>query len=365
MTTTTTTGAVGSVERMRLMALGQLSKQDCGCGATPEVDAGLCPLPQICFPRFFPGQLVQPDDLQGIEQLFFTHAQLRARYLIGWGIACGFRVGIDAATPTPTGAVPVKGASVRVECGYGIDHYGRDVRMVSNVVLSLEQLLAERAARIQQAMGDPWCTIPGCQPQPVTHYCLAVRYKECLDKPVPSYTKQCGPPKTVCDYSRVCESVEIRLFGEGELPPDTPPAVTPTQAWCGVQPPAAGAPVASAASLSMVGARAQAALAISGLAGAMNAPPAAPAAARAARAAAAAPAAAIVDGPNCVSSFNSAAIPCQPCVDNPWLTLACFDIEQGYVLNLDCSVRRTIWSMAEMQDLLAVLLCYFYRLIGK
>ena len=341
MSMTVSPGAIGALERQRLMALGQLSKTQCTCENTAESDAGLCPLPQTCFPRFFPGQLVQPDDLTGIEQLFFSHEQLRGRELIGWGIVCGFRIGIDGQlqykdASNVTG-VQLSGSSLRVEAGYGIDHYGRDVRMVNDATFSIEQLLADREARIKAAMGDPWCTIPGCQPQKVMHYCIAVRYRECLDKPVPSYSKQCGTPKTICDYSRICESVEIRLFGDGELPPHTTPTPRDSQTWCTfsagtIAPGEAGPPDTTLS-------KANVALESLGLAPA-------PAAEQ-----------------NCFHTFNSLPFPCAPCLDNPWLKLACFDLQDGIISNLDCTARRAIWSMAELQKIVIFLFCNIGKLL--
>jgi len=358
MSVTTTPGLIGTIERLRLMNLGQLSKQDCTCNNTAEVDAGLCPMPPICFPRFFPGQLVQPDDLQGIEQLFFDHQQLRGRYLVGWGIACGFRVGIDGTVETPdprqgrgTAGILLRGAKLRVESGYGIDHYGRDVRMVDDTSILIENLLADREARIKAAMSDPWCTIPGCQPQPVTHYCVAVRYKECLDKPVPSYAKQCGPPKTICDYSRVCESVEIRLFGKGELPSDTPLRSLDQQSWCDK------AAAANAGGRVPVESKAELAMEATGFDKVVQN-------IDAGTTTKAMIAETSTKTPGCVKALNALTQPCAPCVDNPWLTLACFDVQDGIISNLDCSVRRTIWSMAELQDALTMLLCYILRLTG-
>ena len=73
----------------RLVQLASAPQSGCNCSSdTHEVDAGLCPIPTLQFPRFFAGQLVQPADLTAIEQRIFSHEQLRARHTIGWGVSC-------------------------------------------------------------------------------------------------------------------------------------------------------------------------------------------------------------------------------------------------------------------------------------
>jgi hypothetical protein len=331
----------------KLIAVGNSPACGCGCGGNrPEQNAGQCPIPQPEFPRFFAGQLVQPDDLGGVEQRVFTHEQLRARHLIGWGISCGFRVGIDGTHVNEKTGIELSGATLSVEHGYGIDRYGRDVYLAKDRSFSLEQLFAEREARIKKAMADPWCSIPGCQPTPPTHYCIAVRYKECDDKLVPSYAQQCGTPKTVCEASRIREDVEIRLFGDNEFP--ELPLEREAQQWCGLPPadqalariftdamtiPHGATDVASSATWK----------AYSTLAGNVAA-------------GAAANAAAAQRGGNCEDLMH---LPrgCAPCVDWPWIPLACFTLTGTTIGGLDCRVRRTLYSLQELEALVVRMFC--------
>lgn len=321
----------------------------CSCSDAQEADAGLCPIPTLQFPRFFAGQLVQPTDLNAIEQRVFSHEQLRARHTIGWGVSCGFRVAIDGQTEqnplNATESIVLTGAQLRVEAGYGIDRYGRDVYMASNYSVSLAQLLAERQARITKAMGDPWCVIPGCQPTPATHFCVAVRYKECLAQPVPSYAQQCGTPKTICEYSRVSECVEIRVFGDNEFP--TLPTSTDTQTWCG---PSQQAPSLDAIWKTFISIpQGTTDLAPVGNVGT----PLSIYTALAAQVSG--------DGNNneqasCLD-FLHVARACDPCVAWPWIPLACFTSDGQTVTALDCSVRRTIYSLQEIEAAVVRLFC--------
>ena len=326
----------------------------CGCCEGTEQNAGQCPIAQPEFPNFFAGQLVQPADLSGIEQRVFTHEQLRARHTIGWGIACGFRVGLDAAPVSANSigtkdSIAIAGATLRIEGGYGIDRFGRDVYLAANRTFSLQTLFDERDARIKKAMADPWCAIPGCQPTPPTHFCIAVRYKECPDKLVPSYARQCGTPKTVCEPSRIREDVEIRLFGDNEFPA-IPSTAADRATWCGL--PAAEQSLARQfLSLLEIPAGAtdvapsEATAAFSSLAGNV---------ANVTAAGTLSPAAAAE--PDCEDLLHLAR-PCEPCMDWPWIPLACFTRTGDNVTAPDCRVRRTIYSLQELEALVVRMFC--------
>jgi hypothetical protein len=338
----------------------------CNCGATDtqEVDAGLCPIPTLQFPRFFAGQLVQPADLTAIEQRIFSHEQLRARHLIGWGISCGFRVAIDSKPAdvkqdpllgsADYEALILKGAMLRVEAGYGLDRYGRDVYMAQNYSVSLEQLFAERQARITKAMGDPWCAIPGCQPEPPTHYCVAVRYKECLDQPVPSYAQQCGTPKTICEYSRVSECIEIRLFGDNEFP--ELPKTTNTQTWCGLPRQDLSLAALWAAAITLPQGATDVASTIAAPPGSSGTPAGTPIDAYTLLATYVSGEADERQQPSCLDLLHAARA-CEPCVAWPWIPLACFSSDGQNVTAPDCRVRRTIYSLQEIETAVVRMFC--------
>ena len=70
---------------------------NCGCGSTstdampPSLAKGT-----IERPRFFPRQLVTPDDLTLGQEYLRNKIRRHNRYLHGWGVVCGTRV--DAST---------------------------------------------------------------------------------------------------------------------------------------------------------------------------------------------------------------------------------------------------------------------------
>ena len=332
---------------------------NCGCGCSDdEQNNGQCPITQPEFPNFFAGQLVQPADLTAIEKRVFTHEQLRARHTIGWGIACGFRIGFDTPASTLStftgaslAAIPLAGTSVRVEGGYGIDRYGRDVYMADTRTYTLQTLFDERDARIKQAMVDPWCAIPGCQPTPPAHFCIAVRYKECPDKLVPSYAQQCGTPKTVCEPSRIREDVEIRLFGDNEFPqiPQSPSG----QAWCGV-------PEGEQSMVDVFLRLLEIPSGTTDVASTMTQAYATLASNVAKMTSAEKTAEAVAARENCLDLLHLPR-PCEPCMDWPWIPLACFTREGDTVTQPDCRVRRTIYSLQELEAMMVRMFCYLYH----
>jgi hypothetical protein len=345
--------SIAAASRVLQTANAPASGCTCGCGDAREMDAGLCPIPTLQFPRFFAGQLVEPSDLNAIEQRVFSHEQLRGRHTIGWGVSCGFRVGLDGDALRDL--TRVKGSTLRVEAGYAIDRYGRDVYMADDYAVSLETLLAERQARITKAMGDPWCAVPGCTPAPPTHFCVAVRYKECLADPVPSYAQQCGTPKTICEYSRVNECVEIRIFGDNEFP--TLPVERDAGNWCGsratdlvskaaifarlIKIPEGTTDVASTTGTADANAPSDLYTTLAGRVGVAN-----------------------EDRTSCLDLLHVARA-CDPCVAWPWIPLACFTIDDETVSAPDCRVRRTIYSLQELEAGLVGLFCAFEQLVAS
>lgn len=350
------------------------SASGCACASTTEVNEGSCAPNAGSFPRFFAGQLVQPSDLTAIEQRVFFHERLRARHLYGWGVACGFRVFIEgnAAKQSSSAPVPgtlnaagvqetalvadtyaertgtasattlITGATVRVESGYAIDRYGRDVCMPANTKLSLQTLFDDRQSRITKAMGDPWCVVPGCQPTPPTHFCLAVRYKECPQNPVPSYAQQCGTPATVCEYSSIREDVEFRLFGDNEFPGTA--TRSPLEQWCGVPP--------RSRTLAAIFARLMAYPD-----DALNATvPAYDALTVNVENVGLEREALAKEGPVCDDLLHLAR-GCGPCVDSPWIPIACFTRDGDAVTAADCSVRRVLYGIQELETLIVRLFC--------
>lgn len=63
---------------------------------SPAGSPNLCPecggLDCLCRPRFFAGQLLTDEELNGLEQYVINKNKLHNRYLHGWGVVCGLEV---------------------------------------------------------------------------------------------------------------------------------------------------------------------------------------------------------------------------------------------------------------------------------
>jgi hypothetical protein len=365
---TTTTTINATTLQSTLLRVANAPSAGCGCSSGSEVDAGSCAATTGSFPRFFAGQLVQPDDLTAIEQRIFFHEQLRARHLIGWGVSCGYRVAFDgtAAQQGQRGeplsyqggaaaGYEANTVTLRVESGYALDRYGRDVYMPANYSVALQKLLDERTARIQKAMGDPWCVVPGCQPTPATTFCLAVRYKECPDKPVPSYAQQCGTPKTLCEYSRITECVEFRVFGDDELAALPVTKSASNISWCSIPARSRELVLLFAEALSFPD---RTCSSLSGVVRTQDTTQSGTTTNYASLTRALDPEAEYKtdDSATCDDLLHLPRA-CDPCVDSPWIPLACFTLEQGVVSAPDCSVRRILYSLQEVETLSVRLFC--------
>lgn len=189
---------------------------NCGCNASPCGTAGSAALERT---RFFPRQLVGPADLTQ-DQLYFREKMKRHnRMLHGWGVVCG------ACVTKGKGA-----CEVIVQAGYVLGPYGDEIVIPADVPVDLCKLGAGEQIGCCDGELDPWCgdTPPRCAEGTVY---LAVRYEECLTKPVRAVTGSCGCgcDDAACEYSRIRDGYAFTLLHE--LPssypnPFTQPPIT-------------------------------------------------------------------------------------------------------------------------------------------
>lgn len=161
----------------------------CSCGA---------PLERV---RYFPRQLITADDMRA-EQHYFREKQKRHNlFLHGWGVVCGCRVV----------AAPLDGQPwlVQVCPGYVVGPQGDEILIPDPVSFDLQ-------LGVQNP--DP-CTVTWpCPPMPVAKdnqqqiAYLAVRYTECVTRPVRVHPAGCGCDQMDCEYSRIRDSFELKLL---------------------------------------------------------------------------------------------------------------------------------------------------------
>ncbi len=184
-------------------------------------------------PRYFPRQLITPDEL-GLEAEYFRDRLRRHNiYLHGWGVVCGALVCVipetgqkrtdttrsrgslarAAATnggngnvaDTASGTVPWK---VRVEPGYILGPYGDEIIIDCAQEVSLRGGGVSGCAGAGDDLSDPWCS-EVYDSRISSPLWVAVRYKECRVRPVRAQPAGCGCDDTPCEHSRFRDSYEI------------------------------------------------------------------------------------------------------------------------------------------------------------
>jgi hypothetical protein len=167
--------------------------------------------------RFYPRQLVTPDDLTR-DQVYFREKHKRHnRLLHGWGVVCG------ACVRRGRGA-----CEVIVEPGYLLGPYGDEIVIDREVTIDVCTLGTGEQDGCCESAADPWCSdVRAACPQGRVY--LAVRYDECVTTPVrhPGGGCGCGCDDDSCEYSRIRDSYKVAVLRQ--LPaPYTSPMRQPT-----------------------------------------------------------------------------------------------------------------------------------------
>jgi hypothetical protein len=180
-------------------------------GASP-CDAGTRTGGALERTRFYPRQLVTPDDLTQ-DQVYFREKHKRHnRLLHGWGVVCG------ACVRRGRGA-----CEVIVEPGYVLGPYGDEIVIDREVTIDVCKLGTGEQDGCCESPADPWCSdVRASCPQGRLY--LAVRYDECVTKPVrhPGGGCGCGCDDDACEYSRVRDSYAVAVLRRLPAPYTTP-----------------------------------------------------------------------------------------------------------------------------------------------
>ena len=176
--------------------------------------------------RFFPRQLVGPDDLTQDQIYFREKLRRHNRMLHGWGVVCGACVGAGKTS-----------CEVIVQPGYILGPYGDEIVISTAVTLDICKLGAGEKVGCCGDDMDPWCSDATQDCEAGTVY-LAVRYTECQSRPVRAVTGSCGCgcDDSACEYSRVRDSYAFKVLHDLPSTYPTPFVVPPpTTLWdvCG------------------------------------------------------------------------------------------------------------------------------------
>ena len=183
------------------------TKTNCCGGTTTTCDSTIAELP-----RYYPRQLITPDDLT-LEQNYFRDRMRRHnRLLHGWGVVCGALV-CPVSTTNTDGSVTFKPWLVKVKEGYILGPYGDEI------ILDCCRTVDLRTSGCSGVTGepcvdapDPWCSQVFTPPSTTHCFYIAVKYKQCMMRPVRVQPLGCGCDDASCEYSRWHDGYEIGVL---------------------------------------------------------------------------------------------------------------------------------------------------------
>jgi hypothetical protein len=192
--------------------MSALSNRGCGCGSGTTSSCGNA-IAEL--PRYYPRQMITPDDLT-LEQNYFRDRMRRHnRLLHGWGVVCGALV-CPATTTNPDGTVSLVPWKVVVQTGYILGPYGDEI------ILDCVRTVDVRTSGVTGVTGgacidapDPWCTqvyTPTTSNSSVVY--IAVQYQQTMMRPVRVQPSGCGCGDSTCEYSRWHDGYQIGVLQE-------------------------------------------------------------------------------------------------------------------------------------------------------
>ena len=166
------------------------------------------------LPRYYPRQLITPDDLT-LEQNYFRDRMRRHNRLMhGWGVVCGARV-CPVVKKAPDGTTSFVPWQVKIGRGYILGPYGDEI------MIDCERTVDLRTRGVTGVTGepcldvpDPWCTQVFVLPPEESTVYVAIKYKQCKARPVRVQPVGCGCDDTACEYSRWQDGYEIGVLPE-------------------------------------------------------------------------------------------------------------------------------------------------------
>jgi len=200
------------------------ANSNCCGGATTVCDSTIAELP-----RYYPRQLITPDDLT-LEQNYFRDRMRRHnRLLHGWGVVCGALV-CPVTTQDANGVTSFSPCQVQVQPGYVLGPYGDEI------ILDCPRTVDLRTSGVSGVTGepcidapDPWCTQVFTPPSTTNTLYIAVKYTQSMARPVRVQPVGCGCDDTACEYSRWKDGYEIGVLQACPAGNACDPRVTPTR----------------------------------------------------------------------------------------------------------------------------------------
>jgi hypothetical protein len=152
--------------------------------------------------RFFPRQLITPDDLTQDQVYFRDKMRRHNRLLHGWGVVCGLRVRRGSGD-----------CEIDVEHGYALSPQGDEILVGDTVTMDLcrEDIDGNGVSACGSAL-DPWCNDIRVSRRPGEPLYIAIRYDECHSRPVRVQSNGCGCAEEACEHSRIREGYALKVL---------------------------------------------------------------------------------------------------------------------------------------------------------
>lgn len=188
-----------------------LSPDGCGVTALGErCDASLPDNPQ-CTLNYHFGMLLGVDDFQAEQGFHLGRSRRHQRLLHGAGVVAGYQVLFEEAA-----------TELRVLPGLAVDPLGREL------VLEADQCVNLVKWWLQHRGEEAYADLPSLD-DATFDLDLLVCYATCLSSPVPAIAEPCAGQASDIAYSRVCETVTLKLVRALPVPAAEveAPALTP------------------------------------------------------------------------------------------------------------------------------------------
>ncbi len=159
--------------------------------------------------KYFSRQLLTADDMTADQDYFRNKMRRHNRYLHGWGVVCGMQVTVAPGPNLPW--------QVQIGAGYALGPYGDEIYIPNPVLLDLAQC----GPGAETDPCDPGSLLRVSTAKTGATLFIAVRYEECLARPVRVAPGGCGCSDTTCEPSRIRDTFQIDCLAE--LPPSNQP----------------------------------------------------------------------------------------------------------------------------------------------